>query len=343
MTGPKQSMRKPMKAIVYRKYGPPDVLQIKEVEKPTPKDNEVLISVYATTVTAADYRIRSFTVSIGFWLPARIAFGLIRPKRTILGAELSGEIEAVGKDVKLFKEGDQVFGIDGDGLGAYAEYKCLSEEKALAIKPSNMTYEEAAAVPVGGNTALSYLRDKGNIQSGQKVLIYGASGAVGTFAVQLAKHFGAEVTGVCSTTNIEMVKSLGADKVIDYTKEDFTKNGQTYDIIFDTVGKTSFSRCKSSLKQKGSYLLTVFDFPQIVQMLWTSMIGSKKVICTIAPERTEDLIFLKELIEAGKIKSAIDRRYPFEQTAEAHRYAEKGHKKGNVVITLEHNNEHPGE
>ena len=325
-----------MKAIVYTKYGPPDVLQLKEVEKPAPRDKEVLIRVYATTVTAADYRIRGFKVSIGLWLLARIAIGLIRPKKTILGAEFAGGIEAVGKDVKLFKEGDQVFGYDGSGFGAYAEYLCRSEEGAVAIKPANMTYEEAAAVPHGGLSALYFLRDKGNIQSGQKVLIYGASGAVGTSAIQLARYFGAEVTGVCSTTNLEMVKSLGADKVIDYTKEDFTESGETYDIIFDTVGKTSFSRCRSSLKQKGVYLLTVFDIPQIVQMLWTSMTGSKKVICAIALERAEDLIFLKELVEAGKIKSVIDRRYPFEQTAEAHAYAGKGHKKGNVVITLDH-------
>jgi len=327
-----------MKAIVYTEYGPPDVLQLKEVKKPTPKDNEVLIRIHATTVTSADCRARAFKVPPWFWLPARIYFGLIRPKRTILWVELSGETESVGKDVKLFKEGDQVFGSTGFGCGANAEYKCLPEEGGVAIKPANMTYKEAAAVPFEATTALFFLRGMGNIQSGQKVLINGASGAVGTAGVQLAKYFGAEVTGVCSTTNLELMKFLGADKVIDYTKEDFTKTGQTYDTIFDAVGKSSFSRCKSSLKQKGRYLAAVAGLPQFVQMLWTSMIGSKKVLAEVAPERKEDLIFLKELIGAGKIKLVIYRRYPLEQIAEAHRYVEKGHKKGNVVITVEHNN-----
>ncbi|MFC2021918.1 NAD(P)-dependent alcohol dehydrogenase [Chloroflexota bacterium] len=323
-----------MKAIVCTKYGPPDVLQLKEIEKPAPKDNEVLIRIYATTVSAGDVIDRSGTVSPWAWLPTRIIFGLTRPRRKIPGAELAGEIESTGKDVKLFKEGDQVFGETGWGSGASAEYKCLLEEGMVAIKPANMTYGEAAAVPFGALTALHFLR-KGNIQSGQKVLIYGASGSIGTFAVQLAKYFGAEAIGVCSTANLELVKSLGADKVIDYTKEDFTKSRDTYDVIFDAVRKTSFSRCKSSLNKKGIYLSTDMGLALMLQMLWTSITGSKKVIFGIASQKTEDLIFLKELIEAGKIKSVIDRRYPLEQIAEAHRYVDTGRKKGNVVITIQ--------
>jgi NADPH:quinone reductase-like Zn-dependent oxidoreductase len=323
-----------MKAIVYTEFGPPEVLQLKEVEKPTPKDNEILIRIYAATVAAEDAAVRR---SPGF-------NGVREPRRTILGAYLAGEVEAVGKGVKRFRKGDRVYGSTFPSLlGAHAEYTCMPEKGAVTIKPTNMTYEEAAAVPNGILTALPFLRDKGNIQSGQKVLINGASGAVGTAAVQLAKYYGAEVTGVCSTSNLELVKSLGADQVIDYTKEDFTKTGQTYDIIFDAVGKSSFSRCKDSLTKSGIYLTTIPMPADILQMLWTLIAGGKKVRFAAtglrpAGKKAKDLVFIKELIEAGKIKSVIDRRYPLEQTAEAHRYVETGHKKGNVVITVVHNN-----
>ncbi len=324
-----------MKAIVCVKYGPPDVLQLRELEKPTPKDNEVLVRIHAATVTKGDCELRSLNLPLTWQFFVRIGFGFRAPRKKILGQELAGEIESVGRDVKLFKKGDQVFAFTGLHLGAYAEYNRLPEKGLVAIKPANMTFEEAAAVPVGGLHALNCLR-KGDIQSRQKVLIIGAAGTVGTLAVQLAKSFGAEVTGVDSTRKLEMLRSIGADKVVDYTQEDFTKNGESYDLIFDVVGKSSFSSCIRSLKERGFYLLGNPGLSQQVRGLWTSMTSSKKVIGGTVSYKTEDLVFLRELIEAGKIRSVIDRRYTLEQTAEAHRYVDTGQKTGNVVITVEH-------
>lgn len=326
-----------MKAIVYTKYGPPDVLQLKEVVKPTPRDNEILVKVKATTVTVADIRSRSFTVPPAFWLPARITLGFRQPKKEILGMELAGEVESVGKDVKRFKEGDQVFAASLAGFGAYAEYKCLPEDGPVSIKPSNITYAEAAAIPIGARTALHFLR-KANIQSGQKILVYGASESVGSYAVQIAKSLGADVTAVCSTANLEWVKSLGADQVIDYTREDFSSNGKTYDVIFEAVDKSSFSACMKSLKKDGIYINCTVPLPD-ARMLWTKLTSSKKLILSQnSPETSEALTFLKDLVKAGKLKVVIDRSYALEEIVEAHRYVEKGHKKGNVVINVEHNN-----
>ena len=329
-----------MKAIVYHEYGSADVLKLETVEKPTPKDDEVLIKVHATSVTTGDVNARGFVfVPAGLGFLARLMFGLRKPRKNILGIEVAGEIEAVGKDVKLFKPGDQVFGINATDLGAYAEYVCWPEKRALAIKPSNLTYEEAAAIPNGAITALFFLRDLGGIQSGQRVLVNGASGSVGSAAVQLAKYFGANVTVVCSTSNLELVKSLGADRVIDYTREDFTQSGKTYDLIIDTVaGRSSFSACKNSLKEKGVYLAVAAGLREMLQMPWTSMAGGRKVAAGSPPESREYLVLIKELVEAGRLKPVVDRFYPLEQTAEAHRYVDKGHKRGNVVITVEHNN-----
>lgn len=309
-----------MKAIICTKYGAPEVLQYKEVDKPFPKDNEVLIKVIATTVHIGDTKIRRFEPGLGalndfiFKPLMRIIVGFRGPRKRILGMELAGDIEAVGKNVTLFKTGDAVFASTEFKMGAHAQYCCLHEAGVIASKPTNMTYEEAAPVSNAGLTALINLR-KANIQPGQKVLIYGASGSVGTYAVQIARHFGAEVTGVCSTVNMEMVKSLGAEKVIDYTQEDFTQRADSYDVIFDAVGKIAFSKRKKSLTKSGKYISAL------------SLSGNIKL-------KVKDLIFLKDLCEAGKLKSVIDKRYPFEQIIEAHRYVDKGHKKGNVIITM---------
>jgi NADPH:quinone reductase-like Zn-dependent oxidoreductase len=331
-----------MKAMVWTAYGPPDVLQLQEVEKPAPQDDEVLIRIWATTVTAGDCEQRGLRLPVWYALPMRLYAGLNRPQRiTILGMELAGEIESVGRDVKLFKEGDQVFGTPGMGVGTYAEYVCVPEdprEGALATKPANMTCEEAAAVPMGGLEALHFLR-QGRIQSGEKVLINGAGGTIGTFSVQLAKYFGAEVTAVDSTGKLDTLRSIGADQVIDYTREDFTESRRTYDVIFDVVGKSSYSGSIRSLKQSGRYLLANFGLSQLVRGRWTSMTRGKKVIAGTASYSTENLIFLRELIEAGKIESVVDKRYPLDQIPEAHRYVETGQKKGHVVITVEHTGE----
>ena len=324
-----------MKAVLHTSYGSPDELQLAEINKPVPEKNEILIKIQAASVTSSDCNIRNLTfVPKYLHIPMKMEFGFKEPKNKILGFDLAGDVEAVGSDVTRFKIGDQIFGTTEPFFGAHAEYICLPEDAVLSQKPENMSYEEAATVPVIGNTALHFVRDMGGIQLGQKILINGASGGIGTFAVQIAKHFGAEVTGVCSTSNLDLVKSLGADQVIDYTEQDFTKSGQTYDVIFDAVGKSSFSRCKSSLKENGLYLHTLPKFSVFLLILWTSIRGGKKVKMEGAPALLENLLFLKELIEAGKLKTVIDKRYPLGQIAEAFRYVEGGHKKGNVVITV---------
>lgn len=331
-----------MKAIVYTEYGTPDVLHLKEVEKPSPKDNEALIKIHAVSVNYGDIIARNyknvspqeFNMPFLFWIMARFVFGLNKPKKTILGNSFAGEVETVGKAVKLFKKGDAVFACTEQNMGAYAEYLCVPENGVLAAKPSNMTCEAASTIPYGATMALNLLK-KANIQKGQRVLVLGASGGIGSAAVQLAKHYyGAEVTGVCSTEGVDYVTQLGADKVIDYKKEDFTKNGETYHLIFDILGRESFSQVKASLKPNGIYLSVSFKMKKLFQMLWTSIMGGKKVICSLAVPKQEDLIFIKDLVEGGKTIAIIDKTFSLEKTAEAHRYVETGEKKGSVVIKV---------
>ncbi len=331
-----------MKAAVFTEYGPPEVLHIAEVNKPTPGDNEILIRIHATSVGYGDVMVRDiknmfphkFHMPLFFWPGVRLYFGIRKPKRGVLGAVLAGEVESVGKDVTQFSEGDQVFAYVGQSMGAYAEYRCMPEDGCVATMPANMSYEEAAVVPYGAIMA-STLLEKMNIQPGQKVLVNGASGSIGSAAVQLAKkHYGAEVTGVCGTPRQEFVKALGADHVIDYTNEDFTRNGETYDLIFDIYGKCSFSRAKGSLTPKGRILYCSFKMKHLLQMLRTKLFGGRRVICEFASDKAKDLLAVKELIEAGKIKAIIDRSFPLEQAAEAHRYVEDGYAKGHIVITV---------
>lgn len=317
-----------MKAIVYTNYGAPEVLQLKNVVKPVPKDNEVLVRIKATAANSGDWRLRKADP-----YAVRFFFGFTKPKKNILGGVLSGEVEAVGKNVTRFKPGDQVFGMTGMSFGAYAEYKCLPETATLALKPDNISHKEAAVIPFGGTTAMHFLK-KANIQPGQKVLVYGASGAVGTAVVQIAKHLGAVVTAVCSRTNAALVKSLGADKVIDYNTTDFTNSNEVYDVIFDTVNKTSFSNNLKVLSKKGVLLLSAAEMPQMMRGAWTNMTGGRKVVTGVNGEKTEDMVFLAGLIEAGKMKAVIDRSYPLEDMVAAHTYIEQGHKKGNVAIEV---------
>jgi NADPH:quinone reductase-like Zn-dependent oxidoreductase len=330
-----------MKAIVYAEFGPPEVLHGAELPKPAPKDNEVLVRVHATPVAYGDLLARNmknvtareFNMPLPLLLPTRMTFGFSKPKVNVLGSEFAGEVEATGSAVTRFKPGDQVMGYLGPRMGAYAEHLCMPETGMLTLKPANMSYVEAAAVPYGAIMATSLLRH-GHVQPGHKVLINGASGGIGAAAVQLAKYFGAEVTGVCGTPRLETVKALGADRVIDYTAEDFTQNGESYDLILDILGRSAFSRCKHSLTQNGVYLLASFKMKALLQMLWTKMFGSKKVICAFASEKVADLEFVRGLIEAGKYRSFVDRCFPMEQAAAAHRYAEAGQKRGAVVITM---------
>lgn len=336
-----------MKAVVCEKYGPPEVLKLRDLEKPAPQDNEILVKIHATTVTMADVRIRGFRVPPSFWLPSRLMLGVFKPRQPILGAEMAGVVESVGKDVTLFQKGDQVYALGtGTGnainFGCYAEYKCLPEDAVVAHKPANLSFQEAAAVPIGARTALHYLR-KTTLKPGQKVLVYGASGSVGSYAVQLARHFGAQVSGVCSAANAELVRSLGAAHVVDYTKAGFTKELESYDVIFIAIDRFSFSASLKCLKPDGVYLNVTAPVKSL-PMLLASLSGKQKICAgEMIPRKKEDLVYLKELLEAGKIKPVIDRTYPLKQIVEAHRYVDQGHKKGNVVITIGITNKKQGE
>ena len=322
-----------MKAIVYEKYGSPDVLELREIPKPAPRDDEVLIKVHATTVTSADWRARTLSMPKGFAFMGRLFFGLSKPRQPILGTELSGEIESVGRAVRRFKAGDQVLAFTGARMGCHVEFRCVSEAAHIALKPANLSYEEAAAISFGGTTALAFLR-RGNVQKGDHVLINGASGGVGTAAVQIAKHFGANVTGVCSTANLELVRALGADKVIDYTTDDFIRSGDTYDVIMDTVGTAPFSRSKRSLRKGGRLLLVLGTLPDLLKSPWLTLTSGRTVIAGPQSPRAGDLRLLADLAEAGALKAVIDRRYPLAQIAEAHRLVDTGHKRGSVVIAV---------
>lgn len=329
-----------MRAAIYQTYGSPEVVQVIEVPKPIPNASEVLIKIHATTVSSGDWRVRTLNVPSGFGILSRLIFGVTKPRKKILGTELSGVIESVGKEVKKFKVGDAVFASPGAGMGAHAEYICMAEASAIALKPANLSFEEAAAISFGASTAWVYLHEKAKVEPGQKVLINGASGCVGSFAVQIAKHLGAQVTGVCSTANVELVKSLGADHVIDYTREDFTKSGQDYDVIFDTVGKTSFSQCQGLLKEKGVYLPAVLGIQEMFEMIYTSFKSGqgnrngKRVLGAAIFENAALMETLKKLVESGKIKPVISLRFPLSKIVEAHRIVDSGHKRGCVVVTL---------
>lgn len=330
-----------MKAVVFTEYGSPDVLKLTEVPKPTPRENELLVRVHAASVNYGDLTARrfahltssEFNMPALLFLPARMTFGWNRPKINILGSELARDVEAVGSQVTKFKPGDSVFAYVGMKMGANAEYICLSENGSVALKPANLAYDEAATLPYGSIMAVSLLQ-KAGLQSGQKILINGASGSIGGMAVQLAKHYGTEVTGVCGTRRMDYVRSIGADKVIDYTQQGFTQNGETYDVIFDILGRTSFARCKQSLTPDGVLLFASFKGRALFDMLRSSLLSRQKVICALADEKVDSLLLVKDLVEAGKIKALVDRRFPLEQTAEAHRYLEAGHRQGNVVITI---------